>query len=59
MYGRSGTRADFDVALDVLARRVDDAAALVTHRLPLAEIAEGYRLASDKSEKSVKVSILP
>jgi threonine dehydrogenase-like Zn-dependent dehydrogenase len=31
----------------------------VTHRLPLAEIAEGYRLASDKSEKSVKVSILP
>lgn len=59
MYGRSGTRADFDVALDVLARRVDDAAALVTHRLPLGEIAEGYRLAADKSEKSVKVSILP
>lgn len=59
MYGRHGTRADFDVALDVLARRAGEMSHLITHALPLAEIGDGYRIAADKTQKSIKVTITP
>ncbi len=59
MYGRSGARADFDVAVELLRKRADDVAALITHRLPLAEIQQAYRVAADKAQRSIKVTIAP
>jgi threonine dehydrogenase-like Zn-dependent dehydrogenase len=59
MYGRYGARADFDVAIDLLRRNREAAAGLVTHRFPLAEIADAYRTAADKSQRSIKVSVEP
>jgi threonine dehydrogenase-like Zn-dependent dehydrogenase len=32
---------------------------VLTHRLPLAEAAEGYRLMADRVEGVVKVAVLP
>jgi threonine dehydrogenase-like Zn-dependent dehydrogenase len=59
MYGRYGTRADFDVALDILRRRRDAAATLITHRFPLSAIGDGYAAAADKKSASIKVTIEP
>lgn len=58
-YGRAGVRADFDIALDLLRRHRDLVAPLVTHRFPLAQIETGFAVASDKAQRSVKVSITP
>lgn len=60
VYNRAGARADFEIVQDILRR--DGArigAAMVTHRLPLAEIQRGFALAADKSTGSIKVSIAP
>jgi 2-desacetyl-2-hydroxyethyl bacteriochlorophyllide A dehydrogenase len=59
MYGRHGARADFDVALEVLRQNREAAATLITHRLPLPRIGDGFRIAADKREKSIKVTIEP
>lgn len=59
MYGRYGTRADFDVTLDILHRRQAELAGLITHRFPLAQIGKAYATAADKKEKSIKVSVAP
>jgi len=59
MYGRQGPRADFDVALEVLRQNREAAATLITHRLPLRQIGDGFRIAADKKEKSIKVTIEP
>ncbi len=57
-YGRVGGRADFEVALDILARRGDALRkTLVTHRVPLERLGDGLRLADDKASGSIKVSI--
>jgi L-iditol 2-dehydrogenase len=57
MYGRHGRRADFDVAIEVLRRHHEGLAGLITHHFPLARIADGYRTAADKHQKSIKVTI--
>jgi threonine dehydrogenase-like Zn-dependent dehydrogenase len=59
MYGRNGARADFDVAIEVLRQNREGAAALITHRVPLRKIGDGFRIAADKEEKSIKVTIEP
>ncbi len=57
-YGRARGEADFEAALDILSRRgADIRDHLVTHRLPLDEIDEGFRIAADKTSGSIKVSI--
>lgn len=58
-YGRSGTRADFDIALDMLARAPEQYRKLVTHRFALKDIARGFEIASDKASGSIKVAIEP
>ena len=58
-YGRSGPRADFDVALQLLADRPECFRQLITHRFPLAEINRGFETAADKRVGSIKVSIHP
>ena len=51
---------DAEVAIELLRSRRVDVEGLVTHRLPLEETAEGFRLmAESATEKSIKVVILP
>lgn len=57
-YGREGGRADFEVALDILGREAGRiGATLLTHRVPLDDIGDGFRLAADKTTGSIKVSV--
>lgn len=59
-YGRRDGRADFEIALDILAREggaIRDR--MITHRFPLERIDEGFRAANDKTTGSIKVSIAP
>jgi 2-desacetyl-2-hydroxyethyl bacteriochlorophyllide A dehydrogenase len=56
-YGRPGPRADFDVALQLLAEQPERFGRLITQRFPLAEIAQGFAAAADKRSGSIKVAI--
>ena len=49
---------DIREAMDLLAERAVDVERLITHRLPLSEIAEGFRLVLDGRE-AIKVIIRP
>jgi threonine dehydrogenase-like Zn-dependent dehydrogenase len=48
---------DFRRALDLLAGGGVDAAALITHRLPLARLPDGFRTLADRDAGAVKVMI--
>lgn len=56
-YGRSGTRADFERALDLLAGAPERFRALITHRFPLDAIGEAFAVAADKGSGAVKVQV--
>src|SRR5262249_30871089 len=56
-YGRSGARADFDVALQLLADQPDHFRRLITNRLPLAQITRAFETAADKRAGSIKVMV--
>jgi threonine dehydrogenase-like Zn-dependent dehydrogenase len=58
-YGVTGKRSDFAVCIDWIASGRLPAAALVTHRVPLADIAAGFDLAADKHRGVVKVVVTP
>ncbi len=58
-YGRPGPRADFDVALQLLAAQPERFRALITHRFALDQIARGFETACDKRSGSIKVAIRP
>jgi len=58
-YGRSGPRADYDVALQLLADAPERFRKLITHRLQLADISRGFETALDKHSGSLKVTIQP
>ena len=58
VYNRAGSRADFDVTVDLLRRHgAKLGATMVTHRFPLERIAEAFETASDKTRGSIKVTI--
>jgi len=59
MYDRRGTRVDFAAAIDLLAAAPERLAALVTHRLGLAEIQQAFEVAADKQAGAIKVSVSP
>lgn len=56
-YGRSGGRADFEIALQLLARDPERFRALITHRYPLTDIVRGFETAADKRSGAIKVAI--
>jgi 2-desacetyl-2-hydroxyethyl bacteriochlorophyllide A dehydrogenase len=58
VYNRAGSRADFDVVIDLLRRdgkRIGET--MITHRFPLERIDEAFRTAADKTSGSIKVTI--
>lgn len=60
VYNRAGSRADFDVVVDLLRRHGDRLGkTMITHRYPLERIAEAFETASDKRSGSIKVTITP
>jgi L-iditol 2-dehydrogenase len=56
-YCRPGMRSDFDTALRIIEADRERARGLITHRFPLAETAEAFRTAADKSSRSLKVQV--
>jgi len=58
-YGRLGPRADFDVALQLLAEQPERFRRLITHRVGLGDITAGFKTAADKQSGSIKVAVQP
>lgn len=56
-YGHTGSRPDFADAIDLLARHADRLSPLVTHTRPLAQVAEAFALADDKTQGVIKVVV--
>jgi 2-desacetyl-2-hydroxyethyl bacteriochlorophyllide A dehydrogenase len=55
-YGRVGTRADFEVAIQLLAR-APAVREMITHRVHLADLQAGLETAADKSRGAIKVTV--
>jgi L-iditol 2-dehydrogenase len=58
VHSYAGPPGDMRTALDLIAERKVDVASMVTHRLPLAKTAEGFRLICDAAD-SLKIIIRP
>ena len=56
-YSRSGPRADFEIALSLLARERRRLATLITHRVALVDAARAFAIAADKSTGAIKVAV--
>ncbi|MFI5506392.1 zinc-binding dehydrogenase [Mycobacterium sp. NPDC051804] len=52
-------RRDFSEAADMLAARPELAAALITHRFPIADAVEAFRVAEDRSKGVFRVVVEP
>lgn len=58
-YGSPGLRSDFEIAIEILARRRNDLAGIISARFALAETQRAFEVAVDKSVGTVKVSVQP
>ena len=58
-YGAPGGRAEYAMALELLADCADRARSLVTHRFDLEQANEAFAAALDKSSRSIKVHLNP
>jgi threonine dehydrogenase-like Zn-dependent dehydrogenase len=58
-YGTHAGGRDVDSAAMLLARRPEIVGAVVTHRLPLSDAAEAFRVASDRAAGAIKVVLEP
>jgi (R,R)-butanediol dehydrogenase/meso-butanediol dehydrogenase/diacetyl reductase len=56
-YCRPGLHSDFDTALAILRDNAERARSIITHRFPLADAAQAFATAADKSTKSLKVQV--
>ena len=48
---------DFQASIDLVESGKVDATKLVTHRLPLTEISEAFRISADKKSGAIKVHV--
>ena len=51
--------ADFETAVDIVAKHRDSLGLVTTHTAPLDEIQSAFALAGDKKSGAVKVTVLP
>ncbi len=58
-YAASNGRADYAIALDVVADYADLARSIITHRFDLDHTQQAFETAADKSTRSIKVHIQP
>ena len=58
-YCAAGARREMDDAAQMLADDPDIAATVITHRFPLTDAAEAFRVASDKSSGAIRVVLHP
>jgi 2-desacetyl-2-hydroxyethyl bacteriochlorophyllide A dehydrogenase len=56
-YGSPGSRSDFEVAIEIAAKQPEELRRLITHRVSLDNIQEGFAAAADKSQRSIKVTV--
>ena len=59
VYGEHGGSRDIDAAAALLAAKPGIADALITHRLPLDDAAEAFRVARDRAAGAIKVVLEP
>jgi len=58
-YASSNGRADYQIALEVMADYADAARTLVTHRFALDDVNKAFETALDKSTRSIKGPLNP
>lgn len=58
-YAHHGGGRDVDTAAALLARRPEIADTLITHRFPLSDAAEAFRVAADRAHGAIKVVLEP
>ncbi|MGQ9730664.1 MAG: zinc-dependent alcohol dehydrogenase [Candidatus Zipacnadales bacterium] len=58
-YGQLGLRKDFEIAVELLSKRIVDVRPLVSRRLPLDKIQEAFLTAADKAGGVIKVLVEP
>jgi threonine dehydrogenase-like Zn-dependent dehydrogenase len=58
-YNRHAGGRDIDAAATLVAQVPDIAGTLITHRLPLTEAAEAFRLAADRRAGAIRVVLEP
>jgi 2-desacetyl-2-hydroxyethyl bacteriochlorophyllide A dehydrogenase len=56
-YARPGRRSDYELAIEIMRRNADSLRRVITQRYPLAEVAQAYATAADKSTGAIKVQI--
>jgi 2-desacetyl-2-hydroxyethyl bacteriochlorophyllide A dehydrogenase len=57
VYNRAAGRADFEITQDLLTREPLRLESVVTHRVPLDDVARAFALAADKTSGSIKVTV--
>jgi threonine dehydrogenase-like Zn-dependent dehydrogenase len=58
-YGHHSGRREFDEAVDVVGDEPELAPTLITHRFPLDDAREAFRVAGDRSSGAIKVVLEP
>ena len=58
-YNRSGSQSDYEIAIEIMRRQGESLRSMITHRFPLASVAEAYETADDKKSGAIKVMVSP
>ena len=54
-----GSRPMFELAINLIARGDVDVSGIITHRFPLAEVAQAYDAAHTRAHESIRVAVEP